>query len=110
MAKSYRQTAVSWWPRARRRCRTLDVLLAFKIVGEEIRAKCRRLGAGEPTQAELCQLALRIKDQRDLLRQIAGPGATRHVRRLVRQNRRLRERLLALATRSGRDASVLIFR
>jgi len=106
----YRHMTTSWWPQRGRRCRTLDVLLSFKIVGEEIRAKCRRLVAGRATQAEFCELALRIKDQRDLIRQITGRGNHRHVRRLVRQNRRLRQRLIELAKAAGRDGHVLIFR
>ena len=116
------------WPRALIRCRAEDVLIAFRVVGHEIRAKYRRLGdtvsaqaavpsqaavssqAAVPTQGDVCRLALRIKDQRDLIRQLSGRHNRKHVRRLVRLNRKHRRRLEELVDKTGLDPSVLIFK
>lgn len=99
-----------FWLSGRRRCRTFDVLLAFKVVGEEIRAGCKRLARGKPGQAELYALAMRVKEQRELIRQVVGRHASKHVRQLIRQNRRARQRVVELANAAGRDPSLLIFR
>ncbi len=92
------------------RCSPSEVVAAFKIVGEEIRAKCQTFAAQRPTQVDVCQLARRIKEQRDLVRQIHGRCPYRHVLRLMRQNRRLRNRLVQIAIGWALDASILIFR
>jgi hypothetical protein len=93
-----------------RRCSWADVLAAFKIVNQEIRLKCRRLVTRRPTQVQVCELARRIKDQRDLVQQIDGTRAFRHVWRLLRQNRRLRSRLVRIADQWGLDSSILVFK
>ncbi|MEE8452133.1 MAG: hypothetical protein V3R99_09470 [Thermoguttaceae bacterium] len=98
------------WPKALRRCRAEDVLIAFRVVGRAIRVKHRRVADGVPTQADVCQLALRIKDQRDLIRQLTGRHNRKHARRLLRLNRKHRLRLLRLVEQAGLDPSVLIFR
>ena len=82
-----------------RRCSRLDVVAAFRIVNQEIRSKCKRLAARRPTLAQIWELARRIKDQRDLVQQIDGRRALKHVWRLIRQNLRLRNRLVQIAHR-----------
>ena len=92
------------------RCSWADVLAAFRIVNEVIRTKCRRLATRRPTQVQVCELARRIKDQRDLVQQIDGRRAFRHVWRLIRQNRRLRNRLVRITDQWGLDSSILVFK
>jgi hypothetical protein len=99
-----------WWPKRGRRCGVLDVILAFKVVGEEIRARCKRLAAEGASQAEICELARRVKEQRDLVRQVTGRGNLKHVRRLLKQNRQLRLKLVALAERARLSPDILILR
>lgn len=84
--------------------------MAFRAVSQEIRAKYERLSPETLTLAEACQLARRIKDQRDLVRQIADRRNREHARRLLRLNRKQREKLLGLVKAAGLDASVLIFK
>jgi len=91
-------------------CSRADVLAAFKVVGEEIRNKCRRFRRQGLTQAEAGELARRIRDQRDLIRQLADRRNAKHTRRLIRLNRRLRKRFLALVERAGLDPDVLILK
>jgi hypothetical protein len=86
------------------------VVIAFKIVGEEIRARRNSLISGRPTQAQVCELAIRIKDQRDLVRQISGRDSYKHARCLLRYNRRLRQRLIDLTKGVGLDPAILILR
>ena len=97
---SWRRT-LGWVSRA-------DVITAFRIVGQEIRLKCRRFAAEGLTLADACDLARRIKDQRDLVHQIADRRSARHARRLLRLNPRLRMRFLKLVEQHGIDKSVLI--
>jgi len=91
-------------------CSKADVLTAFRIVGQEIRTKCRRFAAEGFTQGDACRLARRIKDQRDLIRQVADRRSFKHARRLMRLNRALRRRLVRLVEQAGLSASVLIFK
>jgi len=84
------------------------VLTAFHIVGQEIRLKCQRFAAQGLSLGEACELARRIKDQRDLVHQIADRRNARHVRRLLRLNRLLRLRFLAIVERAGLDEGALI--
>jgi hypothetical protein len=93
-----------------RRCSPAEVVAAFKVVNEVIRAKCKAFAATRPTQVEVCQLAQRIKDQRDLIRGIQGRCGFRHVLNLVRQNRRLRNRLVQIVNRWSLDTSILVFK
>jgi hypothetical protein len=92
-----------------RRCNRLDVVVAFRIVNQEIRTKCKRLATRRPTLRQVWELARRIKDQRDLVQQIDGSRALKHIWRLTRQNIRLRNRLVQIAKLWGLDASVLVF-
>jgi hypothetical protein len=99
-----------WWLRRIGRCSKKDVLEAFRAVGYEIRTKLGRFALGNLTQADACQLALRIRDQRELVRQMAERHDSKHVRRLLRLNRKYREKLLELAGTSGLDTSVLVLK
>jgi len=98
------------WPRAVGWCSRADVLTAFKIVGEEIRTKLQRFASEGLTLGQACDLARRIKDQRDLIRQVADRRNAKHARRLMRLNRKLKERLLELGKEAGLQTTVLIFR
>jgi hypothetical protein len=91
-------------------CTRADVLDAFRVVGQEIRTKCRRYAETGITQAEACEVARRIRDQRELIRQLADRRNNKHARRLLRLNKRLRERLLTLIERAGLEKDVLIFK
>jgi hypothetical protein len=92
------------------RCSRLDVLMAFRIVGQEIRSKCQRYAQTGLTQREAWDLARRIKDQRDLIWQLADRRSMKHARRLLRLNTRLRKRVLRIVERAGLDKSVLVFK
>lgn len=98
------------WPAAMGWCSRADVLTAFRIVGQEIRAKCHRFAAQGLTQGDACDLARRIKDQRDLIRQVSERRNRKHARRLMRLNRSLKRRLLRLVKQAGLQSSVLIFK
>jgi hypothetical protein len=87
-----------------------DILDAFKIVAYEIRAKCKRFASEEITQAEACTLALRIRDQRELVRQMADRRNSKHVRRLLRLNGKYRQNLIELVEKAGLEAKILIFK
>ncbi len=91
-------------------CSRVDVLEAFQVVGREIRNKCHRYAETGLTQGEAFELAGRIKEQRDLIRQVADRRNIKHARRLVRLNSRLRRRVIAIAERAGLDKDVLIFK
>ncbi len=96
------------WGRTLGWCSRADVLTAFRIVGQEIRLKCHRFAAQGLSLGEACDLARRIKDQRDLVHQIADRRNAEHVRRLLRLNRLLRLRFLTIVQRAGLEKSVLI--
>lgn len=91
-------------------CSRSDVVAAFRVVNQEIRLKFERLNAQSLTLADACQLARRVKDQRDLIRQLADSRNRRHARRLLRLNRQHRERLLRIVQEAGLDASALLFK
>jgi hypothetical protein len=84
------------------------VVRAFRAVNEEIRLKLGQLDPSTLTLAEACQLARRVKDQRDLIRQIRDQR--RHARRLLRLNRKHRDQLVRIVQEAGLDTSVLIFK
>ena len=88
----------------------MDVLIAFRVVGQEIRGKCQRYAAAGLTQREALDLARRIKDQRDLIWQLADTKGAKHVRRLLRLNGRLRKRAIRLVDRAGLSQDVLSFK
>ena len=88
----------------------IDVLNAFRIVGQEIRTKCQRYSKEGITQAEACELARRIKDQRELARQLADRRNLEHARRLMRLNRELRKRLIGIVEQAGLDKDILVFK
>ena len=97
-------------PSRLRRFNRIDVLNAFRIVGQEIRTKCRRYAKEGVTQAEVCQLARRIKDQRELVRQLADRRNIKHARCLIRINRRLQKRLIGIVEQADLDKGVLVFK
>jgi hypothetical protein len=88
----------------------MDVLDAFRVVGREIREKCRRHAESGITMGEACELAARIKNQRELIRQLADRRNRKHARRLMRLNRRLQRRLTRLVRQAGLNPDVLIFK
>jgi len=92
------------------RCRPVDVLGAFRIVGQEIRNKCHRYAETGLTQQEAYELAGRLREQRELIRQLTERRNTKHARRLMRLNNRLRKRFLRIVERAGLNADVLIFK
>lgn len=98
------------WSSALGWCTTKDVLIAFSAVNREIRAKYQRLDVETLTLAEACQLARRIKDQRDLIHQLSDRRRWKHVRLLVRLNAKQRDKLIELARRAGLDTGVLVFK
>ena len=89
------------------RCRRMDVLTAFRVVGQEIRGKCHHYAETGLTRGDAMDLAHRIKDQRDLIWQLTDARSTRHVRRLLRLNGRLRKRAVGLVERAGLNKDVL---
>jgi hypothetical protein len=92
------------------RCSRKDIVDAFRIVGQEIRSKCERIAPEALTQGEACRLALRIRDQRELIRQIVARRDSRHVRRLLRLNGKRRQHLIELAQQAGLNTKILIFK
>jgi hypothetical protein len=92
------------------RCSRADVLDAFRIVGQEIRSKCRRYGELGLTQQEAYELAGRVKEQRELIRQLTDRRSLRHARRLMRLNGRLRRRVVDNVRRAGQNTEVLTFK
>jgi hypothetical protein len=87
-----------------------DILDAFKIVAYEIRAKCKQFGSERLTQAEACTLALRIRDQRELVRQMVDRRHPKHARRLLRLNSKYRQDLIELVEKAGLDPEILVFK
>ena len=100
----------TWSLRGIGRLSKKDILDAFRIVAYEIRAKCRRFASEGLTQAEACTLALRIRDQRELVRQMVDRRNFRHVRRLLRLNSNYRQHLIALVEEAGLDPRILVFK
>ena len=99
------------WPLRRiGRLSKRDILDAFRIVAYEIRAKCKRLASDGLTQAEACTLALRIRDQRELVRQLVDRRNPKHVKRLLRLNSKYRQNLIELVEQAGLEPKILIFR
>ncbi len=92
------------------RCSRRDVLGAFRVVGREVRNKCRRYGKLGLTQQEAYELAGRVREQRELIRQLSDRGGFQHVRRLVRINTHLRRRVVDMVRRAGLDAQFLAFK
>ena len=87
-----------------------DILDAFRIVAYEIRAKCQRFATERLTQAEACTLALRIRDQRELVRQMVDRRNSKHARRLLRLNSKYRQNLIELVKKAGLDTRILVCR
>ncbi|NUQ63496.1 MAG: hypothetical protein HUU20_13540 [Pirellulales bacterium] len=96
-----------WKPVRLRWCSQADVLTAFQIVGREIRNKCRRFDGEGLSQADASELAGRIREQRELVRQLIDSRDGRRVRHLLKLNRKLRRRLLELAEKNGLEGTVL---
>jgi hypothetical protein len=110
MARAGDELRRNWRPRRIGWCSRKDVLEAFRIVGYEIRAKLKRLTPDTLTQAEACRLALRIRDQRELVRQMADRRDSKHVRRLLRLNARYRRRLIERVRNAGLETKILVFK
>jgi hypothetical protein len=91
-------------------CSRIDVLNAFWIVGQEVRSKCHRYEATGLTQVEACDLAKRLKEQRDLIRQLADRRNFKHARRLMRLNRGLRKRLVGIVEGARLNNDILFFK
>ena len=87
-----------------------DILDAFRIVAYEIRAKCKRFASEGLTQADACTLALRIRDQRELVRQMVDRRNSNHVRHLLRLNSKYRQDLVELVEKAGLEPEILIFK
>jgi hypothetical protein len=100
----------NWSLRRIGRLNKKDILDAFKIVAYEIRAKCKRFASERLTQAEACTLALRIRDQRELVRQMVDRRNFRHVRHLLRLNGKYRQNLIALVEEAGLEPKILVFK
>jgi hypothetical protein len=96
--------------KAHRWCSQVDIVTTFRIVGHEIRRRLHDASQAGITAAEAHELAGRIKEQRDLVHQIAGPRNAKHVRRLLRLNRSFQRRLVALAERCSIDPRMFHFR
>jgi hypothetical protein len=97
------------WPLRRiGRSSKKDVLDAFRIVSCEIRSKRKRFANQRLTQAEACTLALRIRDQRELVRDMFDRRDTRHAKRLLRLNGQYRRHLIELVKTAGLDAAILV--
>jgi hypothetical protein len=93
-----------------RRCSRTDVVRAFRAVDQEINLKYARLVSNGLTLPEASELARRIRDQRELIRQLFDKRNRGHSRRLLRLNKGHRQRLLSLARQAGLDTSVLVFK
>ena len=100
----------NWSLRKIGRLNKKDILDAFRIVAYEIRAKCKQFASEELTQAEACTLALRIRDQRELVRQMVDQRNSKHVRRLLRLNSKYRQNLIELVEKAGLEPKILIFK
>ncbi len=98
------------WRRRLRWCSQADVLTAFHIVSQEIRQKCRRFADEGLSQADACGLAGRIREQRELVRQLIGATGDSRLRRLLKLNKEHRRRLIELAGKNCLDTGVLNFR
>jgi hypothetical protein len=97
------------WPLRRiGRSSKKDVVDAFRIVSCEIRNKRKRFAREWPTQAEACTLALRIRDQRELVRDMFDRRDTKHAKRLLWLNGQYRRHLIALVKEAGLDAAILV--
>jgi hypothetical protein len=96
--------------RSLRYCRKEDVLLAFMAVGVEVRTKCGRLSHRGITLPEACEVAGRIKEQRDLLHQIVGNLTRAELKRLLGLNRKFRRRLTMIAAAAHLNSSVMTLR
>jgi hypothetical protein len=91
-------------------CNPVDVLEAFRVVGQEIRHKCQCYAETGLSQGEAYELAGRIKEQRELIRQLTDHRNIKHARRPMRQNNSLRRRVIAIVERAGLIKDVLIFK
>ena len=100
----------NWTMQRIRRLSKRDILDAFKIVAYEVRSKCKRFASGTLTQAEACAIALRIRDQRELVRQMVARGAIKHVRCLLRLNSQYRKDLLRMVKQARLDPNILVFK
>lgn len=83
-------------------CHERDVLQAFRATGQGIRATLHGMQKDEaPTLPQAVQLADRIREQRELVRQIILRKQWKRAKHLLRINSRLREQFFALIERAG---------
>ncbi len=92
------------------RLRQDDVLIGFDAVQQEVTIKLGRLASKIPTQGEVCELADRLKEQRELVRQLSLLGGGCHIRRLIRMICHSKKKLLHLVQIAGLDPQPLSFR
>lgn len=90
-----------------RSCQQEDVLLAFMAVVKEVRSRIQHFGRRAMTQREACELAGRIKEQRNLLRQIVSETQREKIKRLLYINRRLRNKVVTIAQAANLDTSAM---
>ena len=100
------------WPlRKIGRLSNKDILDAFKIVAYENPGEVR---TGSPLKdspkPRLVRLLSRIRDQRELVRQMIDRRNSKHVRRLLRLNGKYRRNLIELVEKAGLESKILIFK
>ncbi len=100
----------NWSVRTIGRLSKRDTLDAFRIVAYDIRSKCKWFARERITQAEACTLALRIRDQRELVREMVDRRNSKHVRHLLRLNSKYRQNLIELVEKAGLEPKILIFK
>jgi hypothetical protein len=98
------------WQRRKSRVSRKDTLDAFRIVAYEIRRNLTKICLASFTQAEACQLARRIKDQRDLIWPMLEWRNSKHGRRLLWLNYRCRQNLIEFAEKAGLNVEILVFK
>jgi hypothetical protein len=74
------------------------------------REEIRRFASDGLTQADAFDLAQRIKEQRELIRQVAQRQNAKHARCLMRLNMKLRRKFLAIAEKAGLNTKLLILK
>lgn len=95
--------------RSRFRCNEKDVLEAFHATGQGIRATLRTLESGaESTPSLAGEIAGRLREQRELVRQIILRKHWERAKHLLRLNARLRERFLRLISQADMPADPYI--
>jgi|GEM_PF-6500593 len=95
---------MEWMPRglaSRFRCKERDVLEAFRATGQGIRSRLRRFSENQNPPLEAALIADRVREQRELVRQIIARRHWQRVRTLLRINSKTRERFVARMEQAG---------